>query len=60
LKCGGIDEIDESPLSIDLDDGQPLPVRRLELRVAGYIDLVEGLAAVGEDGARTLAEVAAL
>jgi hypothetical protein len=59
-QCCGIDEIDESPLSVDLHDRQPLAVGGLELRVAGDVDLVEGLAALGEDGARPLAEVAAL
>jgi hypothetical protein len=59
LKSGGIDEIDEGALSVDLDDRQPLAVGGLEPRVAGDVHLLERLAALGEDGARPLAEVAA-
>jgi len=55
-----IDEVDKGPPSVDLDDGQPLPILGLELGVTGDVDLVERLAALDEDGARPLAEVAAV
>jgi hypothetical protein len=37
----GLDVVDERALSIDLDDRQPFPVARLELRVAADVDLLE-------------------
>jgi hypothetical protein len=55
-----IDEIDERPLAVDLDHRQPFPVLRLELRVAGDVDLLELLAACEQDFARPLAQPAAL
>jgi len=55
-----IDEVDKGPPSVDLDDGQPLPILGLELGVTGDVDLVERLAALDEDCARPLAEVAAV
>jgi hypothetical protein len=33
--------VDESPLTVDLDDRQPLAVAGLELRVAADVDLFE-------------------
>ena len=55
--------IDEAPLPIDLDDGDPLPVLRLELGHAVYRDLAEReaklVARVGHDTAGCLAEMAA-
>ena len=59
-KGSRIDEVDESPPAVDLDDGQPLPILGLELGVTGDVDLVERLAALDEHGARPLAEVAAV
>jgi hypothetical protein len=44
-KSDWIDVVDERSHPVDLDDGQPFAVGRLELRVAGDVDLVEGLAA---------------
>jgi hypothetical protein len=37
----GLHEIGECPLSLDLDDRQPLTVQGLELGVTGDIDLLE-------------------
>jgi hypothetical protein len=37
----GVDEVDELALVVDLDDGNPLPVALLELRVAVDRDLLE-------------------
>jgi hypothetical protein len=59
-KCSGIHEVDESPLSVDLDHGQPFAVLGLEFGVAGDVHLVERLATLGEDGLGPFAEVAAL
>ena len=58
-----VDEVDERALAADLDDGQPLPVARLELRHAGDLDLLqlepELRLEPGERLPRPLAEVAA-
>ena len=55
--------VDESPLTVDLDDRQPLAVAGLELRVAADVDLFELelvlLPKRCERGQGTLAEVAA-
>jgi hypothetical protein len=59
-KSSRIDEVDEGPPTVDLDHGKPFPVPGFELRVTGDVDLVERLAALHEDGARPLAEVASL
>jgi hypothetical protein len=40
-QAGGGDVVDERALAVDLDDGQPLAVASLELRVAGDVDLVQ-------------------
>jgi hypothetical protein len=57
----GVDVVDEGPLAADLHDGKPLAVARLELAVAGDVDLLE--AALAEDlderRAGALAQVAA-
>jgi hypothetical protein len=37
----GRDVVDEGALAIDLDDGQPLAVARLEFLVAADVDLLE-------------------
>ena len=37
----GLYEVGERPLAADLDDGQPLPVRGLELGLAADIDLLQ-------------------
>jgi hypothetical protein len=58
---GRVDVVDERPLAIDLDDGQPLAVPRLERLVAGDVDLLEPvLSELGDERlARVLAKVAA-
>ena len=52
----------EGPLAVDLDHGQPLAITRLELRLAGDVDLLEleGLLAteLGQLRSRALAEMA--
>src|SRR3954465_4687169 len=57
-------EVDERALAVDLDDREPLAVARLELRVARDVDLAQlerpPDAHLADDGARPLAEVAAL
>jgi len=59
-----VEPVDEGPLAVDLDHRQPLAVARLQLRVAGDVDLVVGegdLAAErGELPLRAVAQVAAL
>ena len=55
----GVDEIDESPLAVDLDDRQPFAVAGLERRIAGDVDLPKRDAAVSEHPPGSLAEVAA-
>ena len=55
-KGGRVDEVDEGPLAVDLDHREPLPVLRLEVRVAADIDLVERLAAGCQDVPGLLAE----
>ena len=56
------DVIDERPLAVDLDHGQPLAVARLELRIARDVDLLEReghlRAYLVEDRPRPLAQVA--
>ncbi len=58
----GVHVVREDPLAIDLDHGQPLAVARLELRLAGDVDLVEleGLlgAQLDQLRSRALAEMA--
>jgi hypothetical protein len=60
---GLVDEVDERTLAVDLDDGQPLPVPRLELGIAGDVDFLQLDIAVRRHGdeclARALAQVAA-
>jgi len=51
-----IDEVDEGPLAVDFNDWEPLPVSRLELRVAANVDFVEGLAARCQDASSLVAE----
>ena len=59
-----VDVVDEGPLAVDLHDGQPLAVSRLQLRVVADVDFVEVEGNLGadlfEDPPRALAEVAAL
>jgi hypothetical protein len=57
----GVDVVDERTLAADLDDGQPLPVPRLELCVARDVDLFEPAFAELGDERRppALTEVAA-
>jgi hypothetical protein len=61
-ECFGVHVVREDPLSVDLDHGQPLAVARLELRLAGDVDLLEleGLLAaeLGQLRSRALAEMA--
>jgi hypothetical protein len=45
----GVDEVRERPLTVDLDDGDLLPVPGLELRVAGDVDDVELEPELGTD-----------
>jgi hypothetical protein len=56
--------IDESALAVDLDDGEPLAILRLEPRIPADVDFIElevdVLADLFENRARSLAEVAAL
>src|SRR4051812_44083278 len=57
-------EVDERALAVDLHHREPLAVPRLELGVAGDVDLAQLERPPGphlaDDGARTFAEVAAL
>ena len=59
-----IDVVDEGPLTVDLHDGEPFPVLRLERRVAGDVDLFELEGNLHpdrlDDCAGTLAEVTPL
>jgi hypothetical protein len=59
----GVHVIDETAPSVDLDDGDPLPVRRLELRIAVNCDLphleAELVVCGADDASRRRAEVAA-
>jgi hypothetical protein len=59
-----VDVVDESPLAVDLDHGQPFAVPRLELRISADVDLleVEGDLRVHlvDDRPGALAEVTAL
>jgi len=52
----------EDPLAFDLDHGQPLAVTRLEVRLAGDVDLLELerllIAELGQLRSRALAEMA--
>ena len=58
----GVHVVREDPLTVDLDHGQPLAITRLELRLAGDVDLLqlEGLLAaeLGQLRSRALAKVA--
>jgi hypothetical protein len=58
-----VDVVDETPPAVDLDDRDPLPVRRLELGVAVDRDLAEAEAEFvprrADDASRRLAEMAA-
>ena len=62
-KCIRIDVVDKRLLSIDLDDGKPLPVPPLEFRIAADVHLLELERGVGtnllQHTSRLLAEVAA-
>jgi hypothetical protein len=54
--------VGENPFAVDLDHGQPLAVARLELGLAGDVDLLElellfG-SQLGQQRSRTLAEMA--
>jgi hypothetical protein len=51
--------VDKSPLAVDLDHGEPLPVARLEVGIAGDVDLAVAHAFAVEDRACALAQVAA-
>jgi hypothetical protein len=57
-----VDVVDEDAQSVDLHDGQPFAITRLELGVTSDVDLFEIERGVGtytnEQVARTLAEVA--
>src|SRR6202011_4763016 len=57
-----VDVIHEGPLAVDLDDGQPLAVAGLELRVAGDVDLdeleLQLVMRAREDVTRPVAQVA--
>ncbi len=59
-----MDVVGEDALAVDLDDGEPLPVARLQARIAADVDLDElerpARPHLLEDGARPLAEVATL
>jgi hypothetical protein len=59
-----VDVVHERALALDLDHRQPLAVARLELRIAGDVDLLEvegmGLPNLCERAPGTLAEVAVL
>ncbi len=59
-----MDVVGEEPLTVDLDDREPLPVVGLELRVTGDVDLLEVeaelCAELLELLARPVAEMAAL
>ena len=58
----GVHVVREDPLAVDLDDGQPLAVARLELGIAGDVDLLELevllAAQLGQLRSRALAEMA--
>ena len=58
----GRNVVDECALAVDLDHREPLPVARLELGVAGDVDLLERERQLRpdpvEDGPRALAQVA--
>ena len=64
LESLAMDVVGEGPLAVDLDDGQPLAVARLQLGVAADVDLDQVERPLRphllEDGASALAEVAAL
>jgi hypothetical protein len=59
-----VDVVDEGPLAVDLYNGKPLPVARLQRGIAVDLDLLELerqlLANLGDDPPRPLAQVAAL
>jgi hypothetical protein len=59
-----VDVVGEDPLAVDLDDGEPFPVARLQLGVARDVDLLEREAELGAELlellARPVAEMAAL
>ena len=61
-ECFGVQVVGEDQLAVDLDNGQPLAVARLEPRLAGDVDLLEleGLLAaeLGQLRSRALAEMA--
>jgi hypothetical protein len=40
-ECVGLDVVNEGPHAVDLHDGQPLAIARLELGVTADIDLLE-------------------
>jgi hypothetical protein len=57
-------EVRERALAVDLDDGEPLAIPRLELRIAGDVHLLQLEPEVGprglDDAKRGRAEVTAL
>jgi hypothetical protein len=61
---GLVEPVDEGPLAVDLDHRQPLTVLRLELGIAGDVDLpvveLDLGAQRGELPPRALAQVAAV
>jgi hypothetical protein len=59
-KRARIDVVDERAVSVDLDHRQPLPIPRLQFRVAGDVDLPERDTRLLQHAARPFAEVAAV
>ena len=49
--------VDEGPFAVDLDHRQPLSVARLEVRIAGDVDLAVANALAVEHLTRAVAEV---
>jgi hypothetical protein len=45
-----VHEVREGPLPVDLHNGQPLAVARLELGIAGDVDLLEGESLLSPNG----------
>jgi hypothetical protein len=59
LEGGGVDEVDEGPLAVDLNHRKPLPVCGLEPLITGDVDLVERLTARCQDVSSLVAQRAA-
>ena len=63
-KRGRVEVVDEGALAVDLDDREPLPMLRFELRIPSDVDFLELEGDVAphllDDRASTLAEMAAL